>query len=267
MKYEYRKFIRSGDIIEFFEYEREPMVYRGHRRKRKSDSDSEGVGVDRQNTLQEGQLGKRQDNARHVAVVFRRIVASNLNRSELPLLLTLTYKENLTDIAIGYKDYRSFIQALRHKYGKDFRYICVPEFQKRGAVHFHALFWGLPKEVFVQEREARGIARLWGKGFVYIKETDGNERLSSYLAKYMAKAFTDPRLRNKKAYVASRNVKRPITGSGFSPIWPVLDDYVGDSKPLLDREYRTKWLGMGRHRVYKINNNESNDNNRKTETG
>jgi len=253
----YNKFIHYGDTFELYEYEREPVLRPRGRRKVARDStghngDSD-LGTGGANTLSQRQLGKRQDNAWRASLDFRRIVASNLSRANPPLLLTLTYQENETDIAIGYKDYRAFVQTLRYKYGKDFKYICVPEFQKRGAVHFHALFWGLPAEVFPQERQTRTIARIWRKGFVYIKETDGHGKLSSYLAKYMSKAFIDPRLKNKKAYVASRNIKRPVVGRRFSPVWPVLDEYVGDNNPPVhDRAYRTRYLGTCRRRIYKL---------------
>ncbi|HEV7423767.1 MAG TPA: hypothetical protein VGO21_01100, partial [Candidatus Paceibacterota bacterium] len=130
--------------------------------------------------------------------------------------------------------------------------ICVPEFQKRGAVHFHALFWGLPEEIFLQERKTRMLAGFWAKGFVYLKETDGNEKLSFYLSKYMAKAFIDPRLKNQKCYVASRNIQRPKVIVGASPLWPILEDYGITGEPLVDREYDTKYLGKGRYRLFKI---------------
>jgi hypothetical protein len=250
----YTKFIKYGDNFEIYEYENEPSLVKRRRRKRETNIDNKNMGIDGENTLSERQLGKRKDNARHASMVFRRIVISNLSGSELPVLLTLTYKENLTNITVGYKDYRSFIQALRNKYGKTFRYICVPEFQKRGAVHFHALFWGLPSEVALQERATRTLARIWGKGFLYLKITDGNNKLSSYLAKYMSKAFIDPRLKNKKAYVASRNINRPIVQSGIFMIWPVLDDYVGNTNPESDKTYNTRRLGRCRHRLFKIEN-------------
>ena len=245
----YTKIIISGNNFEKYEYAKEPRRMGGRRGKRKIDTNSEDVGANRGDTLSEGQLGKRQDNARRTSLVFRRIVASHLAGSSPPLLITLTYSENITDINIGYKDYQSFIKTLRNKYGKIFKYIAVPEFQKRGAVHFHALFWGLPSEVFSQEREIRTIALIWKHGYVFMKETDGNDKLSSYLAKYMVKAFTDPRLKNKKAYVASRNIQRPkiIAGEDFS-FWPVEEEYIGDQKPVVDKEYNTRQLGKRRYR-------------------
>jgi hypothetical protein len=254
----YTKFIRSGDNFEIYEYEKEPryMARRIRVRKRKDAVGGEGVhpgGENPTQSVQEQTRGKRQDNARHAALAFRRLVASNLSRSEPPLLLTLTYRANITDLSIGYGDFRAFIKSLRKIFGNSFKYVCVPEFQKRGAVHFHALVWGLPEEVFLQERSTRKIAGLWGMGFIYLKQTDGDGRLSSYLSKYMAKAFTDPRLRNQKAYVSSRNITRPTVGKRISPIWPVLDDYVGDDNPaVLDNTYDTPWLGKCRYRLFKV---------------
>lgn len=249
----YTKIIISGNNVEKYEYEKEPRPVARGRRKRKINNGSESVGADRSDTLSERQLGKRQDNARRTGLVFRRIVASNLSGAMPPLLLTFTYKENITDINIGYKDYQSFIKALRNKFGKTFSYIAVSEFQKRGAIHFHALFWGLPSEIFSQERKTRTIALIWKHGYVFMKETDGNNKLSSYLAKYMVKAFTDPRLKNKKAYFASRNVKRPkiIAGEDFS-FWPVEEEYVGDRKPITDKEYNTLRMGKCRYRHWNI---------------
>ncbi len=251
----YTKIIISGNNVEKYEYQKEPRPVARGRRKRKNNNDSESVGVDRTDTLSEGQLGKRQDNAQRVRMVFRRIVASNLSGAVPPLLLTFTYKENQTDINIGYKDYQSFIKTLRNKFGKTFSYIAVSEFQKRGAIHFHALFWGLPTGIFSQERKTRTIALIWEHGFVYMKETDGNDKLSSSLSKYMVKAFTDPRLKNKKAYLASRNIKRPkiIAGEDFS-FWPIEEEYVGDRKPVADKTYNTMRLGQCRYRHWDTSN-------------
>ena len=136
---------------------------------------------------------------------------------------------------------------------KNSEYIAVPEFQTRGAVHFHALFWGLPSCLFDTERATRLVAGLWGHGFVYMKMTDGNERLSSYLAKYMAKSFIDHRLMNQKAYVCSRNLKRPQIQGGISNFgMDVLLEEFGATTPETDKSYDTHWLGTARHRIYKI---------------
>ena len=73
----------------------------------------------------------------------------------------------------------------------------------------------------------------------------------------MAKAFIDPRLKNQKCYVASRNILRPniMRGVSYAGIGIILDEYgMNENEPLVDREYSTSWLGKGRYRVFKNNN-------------
>jgi hypothetical protein len=190
-------------------------------------------------------------------MAFRRIVSSNLCGGANPLLVTLTYKDNFTDLAGAYRHLTAFNQSLRYRYGKAFAYILVPEFQKRGAVHFHALFWRLPETIFHAERQDRTLSRIWGHGFVFLKETDGNEKLAFYLSKYFTKAFTDTRLCNFKCYVASRNVKRPLIQKGPFIISMVLEEYGVEEEAIVDQTYNTKWLGEGRYRLFKFNNDQS----------
>jgi len=252
----YNKIIVSGDSFEIYEYEKNISGFVGVRKRRSQGEASQRLlASDREDSLQARQLGKRRDNAGRAKLAFARFVRSNLVGACSPALFTLTYKENETDLRKCYRDFTSFIQSLRYRFGGDFKYIAVPEFQKRGAVHFHALFWGLPEDVvFRQERQSRFFAGLWGLGFLYIRPTDGSERLSSYLAKYMAKAYTDPRLAGFKAYVGSRNCLRPNVMLDISPVWPILDDYgLSTALPVQEKRYVTQWLGKGRYRFYQIN--------------
>ncbi len=258
----YNKIISYGDTLELYEYEKD--IFRlvgGARRNHAPTNDNVGVGTSGEDTLSdqrsEKKREKRTDNARRASVAFRRIVSSNLGgSSSLPTLVTLTYKDNFTDLSGAYRHLTAFIQSLRYRFGKAFAYILVPEFQKRGAVHFHALFWGLPKEVLLTERQNRTLSRLWGHGFIYIKPTDGNEKLAFYLSKYFTKAFLDPRLINQKSYVASRNIKRPVIQKGPFPVDYVLDEFGVTEPPIIDRKYNTKWLGEGRLRIFKLNHDK-----------
>ena len=240
----YTKLIRYGNNIEIFEYELAPPPHR--RRIRKKDKEKD-----------EGKIfAKRKDNVLQAKRNFRRLVGANLD-GEKPLLMTITYEENMTDITVGYSDYKSFVQALRYRYGKEFNYIVVPEFQLRGAVHFHALFWSLPSpEVLLKERltgyyknVSPTLSKIWDHGFVFLKETDGHGKLSSYLAKYMAKAFVDRRLKNQKAYASSRHIKRPIIDT---MIMPTLYQFVGENDlPILDEKYPTRRMGQCHRRWFK----------------
>ncbi len=250
----YNKIITYGNIIETYTYGRDLQIPREIQRSHPRRAVRQSVDDDGKTPLSPSEFeGKRKDNANRAQLAFRRLTMANLNGSEYPLLVTCTYRDNQTDLRIGYRDFGAFIQALRYRYGASFRYIAVPEFQIRGAVHFHALFWGLPACLFDTERTTRLVAGLWGHGFVYMKMTDGNERLSSYLAKYMAKSFVDHRLMNQKAYVCSRNLKRPQIQGGISNFgMDVLLEEFGATTPEIDKSYDTHWLGTARHRIYKL---------------
>jgi len=257
----YNKYIAYGKTFELYEYEKE-ILFNG--RSKATTRDRSKVLVDHPDMDSNGVLGlqqktlqtKRQDNSHRATLAFKRLILSNLDRVETPLLVTLTYAQNQKDISIGYRDFRSFIQTCRYRYGSLFKYISVPEFQKRGAVHFHSLFWGLPFELLLQERTSYNLSpslsECWSLGYVYLKKTDGNEKLSTYLSKYMSKAFIDPKLKYHKAYTTSRNIKRPIIQGGFSPVWPVVSDWVGDKSPCKVKEYHTQYLGKGRLSVYNL---------------
>jgi hypothetical protein len=257
----YNKIISYGDTLEIYEYEKN--IVRLFPISRGDDEKTDvhlGMGTVREDSLSDQRRkeeGKRADNARRASLAFRRIVSANLGGPALPLMVTLTYADNFTDLAGAYKHLTTFIQALRRRFGKDFSYVLVPEFQKRGAVHFHALFWGLPKELFHRERKAREVRTLWGKGHVFLKETDGNEKIAFYLSKYFTKAFLDPRLKNQKSYVASRNIKRPLVQTGPFVIDYVLEQFGVIEAAIVDRTYNTKWLGQGRFRLFKFSHDES----------
>ena len=136
----YNKFIRYGNIIETFTYERPLPILGNTQRKNTRHARIPGATDDTSATQRSAEFeGKRKDNANRASMVFRQLVLANLSGTEYPLLLTATYRDNQEDLRLGYRDFGAFIQALRHRFGKEWRYIAVPEFQKRGAVHFHAL--------------------------------------------------------------------------------------------------------------------------------
>lgn len=250
----FNKYIRSGSQLELYEYQYEINHIGRNTRSIKTISKGEGLDDSGKDTLEAERRTRRRDNASRATMAFKRLVLSNLSPTDKPLFVTCTFSENRRNIAEANRLFHIFTIRLRRTYGNSFRYIAVPEFQKRGAVHYHALFWGLPDETVVNERRDRKIAKLWGKGFVDIIETDGHEKISSYLAKYMGKAILDNRLYGKRAYMASRNVRRPITSSGF-PLWWVEDEFeLSTIEPLLSKDFVTQWLGQGRYKLYKLNN-------------
>jgi len=254
MEYEYAKIVAYGGHAEVFRYGSKP---RGGRHSRAVPS---GDGMPR--ILEDGKDVSRSEkpkkirtkaNARSAVMAFRRLVAANLGRSDPPILASFTYSENHDDISRGRKDFNLFAKRAGSRFGDDFRYIVVCEFQKRGALHFHALLWGVPPGIVAAERRTRLVAGFWAQGFVDLKNTDGSIRLAGYLAKYMGKMFIDERLAGRKAYIASQNIQRPLIVKDA-----LLSAYFsGYVEPDLstaslqdEREYATTWLGRCNYQRY-----------------
>jgi len=85
-------------------------------------------------------------------------------------------------------------------------YICVPEFQKDGTLHFHILF-----QFYMSWQQFRSI---WQYGYVYPVTIRSTKYLAYYLTKYFTKSLDDPRLYYKKRFFTSRNLLKPLIIKG-----------------------------------------------------
>lgn len=237
IKYGYEKIVQSGDLLEFYQYQKRPFPPRVRRKPRRRGD------------------GPRLKTERHVKRAifnFRRRVRATLYYGT-PHLVTFTMWE-IMDIGEAYGLFTQFGVRLREVFGSEIVWIAVPEFQKRGAVHFHALIWKLPYDIHEKERSDRAIQHLWGQGFVDIVATDGSPKLSGYLAKYMSKAMHDERLFDKKAYSCSRNALSPVSFNTQTSIAILKEEFGIDIdpnlRPTMEREYPSRWLGQVRYRAF-----------------
>lgn len=124
-------------------------------------------------------------------------------------LLTLTYRENVTDLKQASHDLSRFNRAVRtHLPG--WMYVAVPEKQKRGAWHWHLAVVGRQDVVLLR--------KLWrhvvGEGNIDVQKPKPgvNRRLSivKYLGKYLAKGFDEGhRELNGHRYRASLGIEVP----------------------------------------------------------
>jgi len=272
----FSKMVQYGKYVETYEYKSSLSRKKERCQSRRVDSNLQRSDL----VLRE----RRVDNLRRVRKNFLRLVYANLVAGEDPVFCTLTTSTKCS-LYIGYSYFTDFVRRLRSRYGSAFKYIVVPEFQKRGSVHFHLLIWGLPTYVIFNEipysvrlkqtqkvkdrfmnwcvknkydpREARGTRFLqhqWQRGFFDCVPTDGSDKLASYMAKYLRKGMYDVRLSDQKAYRCSGNIVRPVSVSFDSMDFSlVLDEIVGvDNFPILDREIDVPWLGRGRYKLYKV---------------
>lgn len=173
----------------------------------------------------------------------KKILMKNIYRSKIELqrlvksnelifktFITLTFEQNICDIEYANKKFavwRTKVQSVLKKQKKEFSYICVPEFQKRGAVHYHLLtnldFLEnsdiiIPQKNFSEkqllemseyERKNCYDVKYWSNGYSSVFNLTGYDAVG-YISKYMTKDL-DNRLWGKRRYLASHNLKTPST--------------------------------------------------------
>lgn len=199
-----KKLIVSGNVAELYNYEL-PVV-----RDRKNNF----LGRAGQTTTTEEQ--KRQNRvkrAQRARQNVRRLV--NANFSNKSKFITLTYSDNKTDLKAANRDFTLSIKRFNRFLGHPVKYVAVPEFQKRGAVHYHVIM-DCP---YIPQKK---IAELWGHGFVKINRIDNIDNVGAYLTKYMTKDLDDERLAGVKCYFRSYNLKKPEVTTNYELIDEVL---------------------------------------------
>lgn len=122
--------------------------------------------------------------------------------------VTLTFRENVKDLKTANYEFKKFMQRLNYyMFGTkkaNIKYSCVPEFQKRGAVHYHLIFYNLPY------LKANDLESIWGNGFIKVNKIDNVDNVGAYICKYMTKENTDKRLEGNKCYFNSRGLLKPL---------------------------------------------------------
>lgn len=149
------------------------------------------------------------------------------NFSEKFTLLTLTFRENITQLDIANEVFTNFIRRLKYylktncdQNAFSLQYLCVIETQTRGAIHYHVLT-NIPRDTSFSD-----IIKIWNSsinvqkkilikgGSVHIDYSSGEqsdgEHVSKYLGKYLLTANVNPIFCGKKIYFSSRNLKQPV---------------------------------------------------------
>jgi hypothetical protein len=267
----YQRYIVAGPYVDVATYSKD-YVYRPPRHTKKRKRVSKKEANRRVTTVYRS--GRSIWRARQS---FFLLVASNLQKDIYPTFLTFTLEQDLT-IEEGYVALRFFFKTLNKRFGRDVRYICVPEWQKSGKLHFHALAWGVDSRTvfdeipryytakfrgnrrrrFIQFCElygydpasARGTRYLqgcWGRGFIDVLGTTKNTLgIAGYMAKYLVKGLSDPRLANTRAYSTSHNIFRPLK-TGFNSSHhgsEIMGEYI-DTLVNIEKQatYDTLYLG------------------------
>jgi hypothetical protein len=183
--------IKSGHIVEIYKYDRS-ILSRNDENFKSVDGGRHNEGIEARKQEYIGAVNQKARNK------IRRLITANF--TEKSLFITLTYKKNMQDIEASNGNLKKFVQKMKRKQ-KDFQYVAVIEFQKRGAIHYHMLCnyrleWNTHEELQAHERTLGGV---WGHGFVDIGYKK-NDNAGAYLIKYMTKDNMDERLEGKKRF-------------------------------------------------------------------
>lgn len=141
-------------------------------------------------------------------------------------MLTGTYRENQTDLALFKRHLTAFIDAMQYALPK-WQYCLSFEKQDRGAYHFHCATTKMPRFVRYKGEKIEGWllpTMIWrgivgsDNGLVFVggKPRWGDKRrrnqslgkIASYVSKYIMKDYADSPLGSKR-YWASRGVEMP----------------------------------------------------------
>lgn len=122
------------------------------------------------------------------------------------IFFTLTDKEQIHDIKKSNEKIKKCIRRLNRYTQYPVKYIIVPEKHKSGAIHYHGIFFNLPKIRVTLFRY-----EIWGQGYVDLQMPKKIKNVSAYLTKYLVKTFSQPYEKGTKRYFTSRGLIRPMT--------------------------------------------------------
>ena len=134
--------------------------------------------------------------------------------NDFELFGTITFnpaKIDRLNIELCKKHTTKWLNNLQTKYDK-FSYLLIPELDKGGALHFHALFKGYTGTLNDSghvDNAKRVIYHLedWKMGFTNFSYIGSIERSATYISKYLTK--DTPVIQGKKRYFSSRGLLRP----------------------------------------------------------
>lgn len=235
-----KKYVITGDVVEVYNYTNYLKGKGGANRTTEKSEDIEKSLVNYANTNQ-----RRRD-------TVRRLACCNFN-AEFDKFFTLTFAENKTDVKECNYIFMKFIQRLKTKFGKNIKYLAVIEFQERGAVHYHVLS-------DISYIPADELQKIWGQGFIYINAITHVDNVGAYIVKYMTKDNTDVRLQGLKAYLYSRNLRKPeeIVNHNLKDFdkmeQKIIQRYnLNERLAVYTAEYETEHLGKCEYKQYNLN--------------
>jgi hypothetical protein len=148
-------------------------------------------------------------------------------RAYKPVVFSPTFRDNISDLDVAYSFFKKFILRMSVYFGDYLQYIAVPEYQKRGAVHYHIIIFNMPFTPYSV------LEKLWSYGSCNTHLLKNPFAEAKYITKYLSKTFLDTSFDGKRRYYRSRALKEPIIKYGDSVVKDEIDSLekkqIGDT--------------------------------------
>jgi hypothetical protein len=238
MAYPYNfKVVVSGKHVEVYKYKKQ--VWREYESNKEEESQKEPKQLNAFEQL--AIMKKKQEySVNRTRTEIRRLINSN---PQLTKFMTLTFAKNITDLKTANYIFNQFIKRITYKY-PDFKYLAIPEFQQRGAVHYH-LLCEMP---FIHFRE---ITEIWGQGNIDIRTLNDVDNIGAYVCKYLSKDMFDARTFGKKKFFRSQTLLEPVEILGYCAM-QFIEKICSFITPTFEKTFESEWVGEVEYKAYKL---------------
>jgi hypothetical protein len=202
------KVIISGDSLEFYKYSEPITIKKKQRKNYKKRSRSDVLTSYIKSPLTYKPVSRFS--FRRTRANISRLVSAN---PDLTRFLTLTFENDISDLKVSSAIFKLFIMRLKYEV-PNLKYVAVPEFTKKGRIHYHLLTnFSMPNS---------RLRSIWGHGFVMINKINHVKFVNLYIAKYISKDLFKVKYFGFQKVLYSRNLYRPLIFNGFKKINPIL---------------------------------------------
>lgn len=211
------KMVDCGEYIQVYYYQNSKVL---NKKKDNTDLELKSQKIDKIFKENDKKEGNNTVDLLEQKIEPKNIIRSKLtcqriakaNADKWQTFITLTFEENISDIKQANKKFKYFVDKIR-RIKKDFSYIAIPEFQKRGAVHYHILTnvnINDEKIIYSQEDNSKfKHIKYWNEGFTSVEIMEGDiKKIVGYISKYMTKDI-DNRLFGCRRFFYSQNLLMP----------------------------------------------------------
>ncbi|MDD5396947.1 MAG: hypothetical protein PHW24_02695 [Candidatus Moranbacteria bacterium] len=234
----------SGNYLELSRYGKDRMIGSPYIRRKHDDENEENKKEPEKLTAEE----IRKKTARRARNTIADTIRCNAwqwhqrnGQAYLPIFITFTFAENITELTLAHKEFTKFIKRLSYEHwGQNvntLKYLAVVEFQERGAIHYHVVFFNLP----FMDRIYDKILAIWGNGFTWVESVKSERGIIRYMSKYLTKSIEKGRLPSRKSYFVSKGLKKPLVHS-FDEVVNVVRALTPEEAKFDHFEYDHFWL-------------------------